>query len=100
MWDGEARRAPVGRVVRGLADEDGTVMTRRRLPRPSELAPYLRTGPVRLSPVERRLAGAATIADLRAVARRHVPRAVFDYVDGAAETETSLARSRAAYGRV
>ena len=75
-------------------------MTRRRLPRPSELGPYLRTGPIRLSPTERRLASAATIADLRSVARRHVPRAVFDYSDGAAETETSLERSRAAYARI
>jgi L-lactate dehydrogenase (cytochrome) len=75
-------------------------MTRRRLPRPSELGPYLRTGPIRLSPTERRLASAATIADLRSVARRHVPRAVFDYVDGAAETEASLDRSRAAYARI
>jgi L-lactate dehydrogenase (cytochrome) len=50
--------------------------------------------------VERRLAAAATIWDLRTVARRHVPRAVFDYVDGAAETETSLRRSREAFSRV
>ena len=70
------------------------------MPRWSELKPYLRTGPIRLSPVERRLAAAATIWDLRSVARRHVPRAVFDYVDGAAETETSLRRSREAYARV
>jgi L-lactate dehydrogenase (cytochrome) len=75
-------------------------MTRRRIPRWSELRPYLRSGPVRLSPVERRLAAAATIWDLRTVARRHVPRAVFDYVDGAAETETSLRRSREAFSRV
>ena len=75
-------------------------MTRRRFPRWRELRPYLRTGPVRLSPVERRLASAATIWDLRSVARRHVPHAVFDYVDGAAETETSLKRSRDAYARV
>jgi L-lactate dehydrogenase (cytochrome) len=75
-------------------------MTDRRVPRPSELRPYLRTGPIRLSPVERRLAGAATISDLRSVARRHVPRAVFDYTDGAAETETSLQRSRDAFARV
>jgi L-lactate dehydrogenase (cytochrome) len=75
-------------------------MTRRRIPRPSELRPYLRTGPARLSPVERRLASAATIWDLRSVARRHVPRAVFDYVDGAAETESSLRRAREAYARV
>ena len=75
-------------------------MARRRIPRWSELRPYLRTGPVRLSSVERRLASAATIWDLRSVARRHVPRAVFDYVDGAAETETSLRRSREAFARV
>ena len=75
-------------------------MPRRRIPRPSELRPYLRTGPVRLWPIERRLAAAATIWDLRSVARRHVPRAVFDYTDGAAETETSLRRSRDAFKRV
>jgi len=73
---------------------------RRRLPRWSELRPYLRTGPIRLNPTERRLASAATIWDLRSVARRHTPRAVFDYVDGAAETETSLRRSREAYARI
>jgi L-lactate dehydrogenase (cytochrome) len=73
---------------------------RRRLPRWSELRPYLRTGPIRLSPTERRLASAGTIWDLRSVARRHVPRGVFDYVDGAAESETSLRRSRDAYARV
>jgi L-lactate dehydrogenase (cytochrome) len=75
-------------------------MTRRRIPRWKDLQPYLRTGPVRLSPTERRLASAATIWDLRSVARRHVPRAAFDYVDGAAETETSLRRSREAFARV
>jgi L-lactate dehydrogenase (cytochrome) len=75
-------------------------MTRRRVPRWSELRPYLRTGPVRLSSVDRRLAKAATVGDLRSVARRHVPRAVFDYVDGAAESETSLRRSREAFARV
>lgn len=73
---------------------------RRRLPRWSELRPYLRTGPIRLNPTERRLAAAATIWDLRSVARRHTPRAVFDYTDGAAETETSLRRSREAFTRV
>ena len=75
-------------------------MVRRRVPRWHELRPYLRTGPIRLSPVERRLASAATVWDLRSVAHRHVPRAVFDYTDGAAESETSLQRSRDAYARV
>ena len=40
------------------------------------------------------------MADLRPIARRHVPRAVFDYVDGGAEAELSLARAREAFGRV
>ena len=73
---------------------------RRRIPRWKDLQPYLRTGPVRLSPVERRLAAAATIDDLRRAAQRVTPRAVFDYVDGAAETEASLRRSREAFTRI
>jgi L-lactate dehydrogenase (cytochrome) len=75
-------------------------MRRRRVPRRGDLRPYLRTGPIRLWPVERRLASAASIRDLRAIARRRVPRAVFDYVDGAAETETSLRRSRDAFANL
>jgi L-lactate dehydrogenase (cytochrome) len=49
---------------------------------------------------ERRLAGAASIRDLRELARRRAPRAVFDYTDGAAGEEISLRRSRASYARV
>ena len=47
-----------------------------------------------------RVAEAATIWDLRRLALRRAPRAVFDYVDGAAEAEVSLQRSRDAFGRV
>lgn len=43
---------------------------------------------------------AATIWDLRKIARRRAPRAVFDYVDGGSESEVSLRRSREAYSRV
>ena len=53
-----------------------------------------------LNPTERRLAGAASIPDLRLLARRRAPRAVFDYIDGAAGAEISLRRSRQAYARV
>lgn len=56
--------------------------------------------PVRTSRVERQLARAASIGDLRAIARRRTPRSVFDYVDGAAEAEVSLHRARAAFSRV
>jgi len=40
------------------------------------------------------LARAANIADLRQQGRRRTPRAAFDYVDGAADDELSLGRSR------
>src|SRR5260370_12534965 len=33
---------------------------------------------------------AATIADLRALARRRLPRAVFDFIDGGADDELTL----------
>lgn len=94
------RRIVPGNILSGVVQRDRAPGVRRRLPRWPELKPYLRTGPIRLSPVERRLASAATIWDLRSVARRHVPRAVFDYVDGAAESETSLRRSREAFARI
>jgi L-lactate dehydrogenase (cytochrome) len=74
--------------------------TERRLPRWSELRPLLRPRPVQLDPTERRLSRALTIGDLRAVARRRTPRAVFDYTDGAAEAEASLRRATEAFERV
>jgi L-lactate dehydrogenase (cytochrome) len=75
-------------------------MVQRRIPRPSELRPLLRPAPFVLDADERRLRRAAGIGDLRAIARRRVPRAVFDYTDGAADGELSLHRARAAYAGV
>jgi L-lactate dehydrogenase (cytochrome) len=46
---------------------------------------------------KRRLEAALTIDDLRRIAKRRTPRAAFDYADGAAETEISLARARQAF---
>ncbi len=46
------------------------------------------------------MAGVSSIGDLRALARRRAPRAVFDYADGGAGDELSLRRSRQAYARV
>ena len=98
---GEGQLTPsVGPRPRRLAVRYLRGVTPRRIPRWRDLRPYLRTGPIRLQPVERRLASAATIRDLRRIARRHVPRAVFDYVDGAAETEMSLRRSREVFRRI
>lgn len=75
-------------------------MTSRRRPRWSELRPLLQPPAGSLDPTGWRLARAASISDLRRLARRRAPRAVFDYTDGAAGDELSLRRSRAAYARV
>ncbi|MGH3386770.1 MAG: alpha-hydroxy acid oxidase [Nocardioidaceae bacterium] len=69
-------------------------MTDRQLPKWTELRPLLRPKPLELNPTDRRLAKALTIADLRRAALRRTPRSVFDYTDGAAESEISLARAR------
>jgi L-lactate dehydrogenase (cytochrome) len=72
----------------------------RRFPRWSELSPLIRPRRLPGDAVDRRLARAADVPDIRAIARRQVPRAVFDYTDGAAGAELSLARSREAFRRV
>jgi L-lactate dehydrogenase (cytochrome) len=74
-------------------------MTTRRRPRWSELRPLFGSagGGGR---VARQLTRAASIEDLRQLARRRAPRAVFDYTDGAAGDERSLRRSREAYAGV
>ena len=69
----------------------------RRVPRPRDLAPLLRFRRPILNPTDRRLAAALTIDDLRRIARRRTPRGAFDYTDGAAEKEISLARARQAF---
>jgi L-lactate dehydrogenase (cytochrome) len=75
-------------------------MTARRVPRWSEVKPLLRLRPAGLNPTDRRMAGAASIADLRVLARRRAPRAVFDYTDGAAGDELALRRSRQVFQRL
>src|SRR3954449_6060919 len=47
--------------------------------------------------VERRLRRAASVADLRRIAQRRLPGGVFDYIDGAAEDERTLAANAAAF---
>ncbi|UOY02089.1 alpha-hydroxy acid oxidase [Blastococcus sp. PRF04-17] len=75
-------------------------MVERRVPRWSELRELVRPRRPSGDATTRRLAGAATVEDLRDMARRRVPRAVFDYTDGAAGAEISLRRSREAFERV
>ncbi len=75
-------------------------MTERRLPRWSELRPLIGPAPTLTGAGRRRLSRVASIEDLRRLARRRTPRAVFDYTDGGAGQELSLRRSRDAFARV
>jgi L-lactate dehydrogenase (cytochrome) len=75
-------------------------MTDRQFPRPRELRPLLQFRRPELSATRRRLAAALTIEDLRLIARRRTPRAAFDYTDGGADGEVSLARARQGFADV
>jgi L-lactate dehydrogenase (cytochrome) len=59
-----------------------------------------RVGRPQLRPSQRRLRRAVTVADLRSIARRRLPGGVFDYIDGGAEDELTLAANSQAYRRV
>lgn len=75
-------------------------MVKRQLPRWSELKPLLQPPPWEHSATARRLRKAASIEDLRQIAQKRTPRAVFDYTDGGAEDEIAVKRSREALERV
>ena len=51
-------------------------------------------------PVARRLRTAITVEDMRRIAKRRLPRGVFDYIDGGAEDERTLANNSAAFGQI
>ncbi len=52
-----------------------------------------------MSRIQRRLEQALSIADLRAIAQRRLPKSVFEFIDGGAEEEATLADNRAAFTR-
>ncbi|MEO7122790.1 MAG: alpha-hydroxy-acid oxidizing protein, partial [Lacisediminihabitans sp.] len=72
-------------------------MVDRRFPRPRDLAPLMKFKKPEFNAKTRRLKEALTIYDLRAIAKRRTPTAAFDYTEGAAEAEISLARARQAF---
>ncbi|SJM50822.1 alpha-hydroxy acid oxidase [Gulosibacter sp. 10] len=72
-------------------------MVQRQLPKPKELFELMRFKKPELDAKKRRLAAALTIEDLRRIAKRRTPKAAFDYTDGAAEGELSIARARRAF---
>ncbi len=72
-------------------------MTRRHIPRPDDVFELMKFRRPQLPGRVHRLSQALTIEDLRQIAKRRTPLAVFDYTDGAAEGELSLARARRAF---
>lgn len=48
----------------------------------------------------RRLRSAVTVEDLRRISKRRLPRGVFDYIDGGADDERSLAGNAAGFSRL
>lgn len=69
----------------------------RRFPNPKDLAELMRFKAPVWDARERRLNGALTIYDLYEIAKRRTPQAPFDYTDGSADQEISLARARQAF---
>jgi len=72
-------------------------MAQRRFPKPRDLGPLMKFKKPELNAKKRRLDAALTIYDLRDIAKRRTPKAAFDYTEGAAEAEISLARARQAF---
>lgn len=72
----------------------------RRLIRPSEVRALLGSSDRTKSRLQRRLERCASVWDVRLMAKKRTPTAVFDYTDGGSMSETTLDRSRDAYRRV
>jgi L-lactate dehydrogenase (cytochrome) len=72
-------------------------MVQRQFPKPVEIFEYLQFKTPELNGKKRRLESALTIEDLRRIAKRRTPKAAFDYTDGSAEAEISIARARQAF---
>lgn len=73
---------------------------RRRVNPYTTLRSVIRFGRVETDPIERRLARVASIEDLRRIAKRRLPGSVFDYIDGGAEDERTLAANQAAFAAI
>ena len=64
------------------------------------LRSVMRFGSIETDAVARRLNRAASVHDLRKLAKRRLPGGVFDYVDGGAEDERTLAANEGDYAKV
>ncbi len=72
-------------------------MVKRTFPNPKALLELMQFKKPEFNGKKRRLGKALTIYDLKGIAQRRTPKAAFDYTDGAAEGELSLARARQAF---
>ncbi|OIJ25658.1 alpha-hydroxy acid oxidase [Nocardioides luteus] len=79
---------------------DSQVRVVRQVPRWRDLAPFLRPRPVLWRAADRRLSRCVSVDDLERAARRRVPAAVWDYVDGGSDGEHAMRRNREAFDRV
>lgn len=73
---------------------------KRQLPNPKVLKDYLKLDLPTTDRRANRLKKAADVWDVRAIAKKRTPKGPFEYVDGAAERELSLARSREAFDQL
>ena len=73
---------------------------KRQLPRWKSIKPLLGWGLPKSPFRDRKLNSVVNLAELRLLAKRRVPKAVFDYVDGGANDELAYARSQEIYSRV
>ena len=73
---------------------------KRQLPRWKSIKPLLGWGLPKSPFQDRKLNSVVNLAELRSLAKRRVPKAVFDYVDGGANDELAYARGQEIYSRV
>ena len=73
---------------------------KRQLPRWKNINPLLGWGVPKTFLQDRKLNSAVNLAELRLLAKRRVPKAVFDYVDGGANDELAYARSQEIYSKI
>ena len=91
-------RVTYGTHCVGTDDERWPIaMVKRQVPKPSEIFELMQFRKPSLDFRANRLSRAQSIPDLRAIAKRRTPAAAFDYTDGSADREISLARARKAF---
>ena len=64
------------------------------------LRSVMRFKPIELDGNKRRLTKVANVEDFRVIAKKRLPRAVFDYIDGAAEDERTTGRNASKFSEI